>query len=170
MGMYQTDGVRRLTDMNEDISRILVVDSDPSRCALVAEILAPGPFEIVAAFSGSEAMETIAEEPPHVIVTSHLVAGMSALDLVRWLRARPATEKTPVIVMSGLDQREDLASVLEDEGTDFIATPLQAVELLRAGTHRTVTALWTAVTEGDESTHNAQMDVVLALWKNGLIV
>jgi hypothetical protein len=47
---------------------------------------------------------------------------------------------------------------------------LQAVELLRAGTHRTVTALWSAVTEGDESAHNAQMDIVLALWKNGLIV
>jgi hypothetical protein len=50
------------------------------------------------------------------------------------------------------------------------AYALQAVELLRAGTHRTVTALWSAVTEGDESAHNAQMDVVLALWKNGLIV
>jgi hypothetical protein len=47
---------------------------------------------------------------------------------------------------------------------------VQAVELLRAGTHRTVPALWSAVTDGDESAHNAQMDVVLALWKNGLIV
>jgi hypothetical protein len=47
---------------------------------------------------------------------------------------------------------------------------VQAVELLRAGTHRSVNALWAAVTEGDESAHNAQMDVVLALWKNGLIV
>jgi hypothetical protein len=47
---------------------------------------------------------------------------------------------------------------------------VQAAELLRAGTHRTVTELWSAVTEGDESAHNAQMDVVLALWKNGLIV
>ena len=50
------------------------------------------------------------------------------------------------------------------------AYAVQAVELLRAGTHRTVTALWSAVTEGDESAHNAQIDVVLALWKNGLIV
>jgi hypothetical protein len=47
---------------------------------------------------------------------------------------------------------------------------IKAVELLRAGTHRTVNALWEAVTEGDEIEHNAQMDVVLALWKNGLIV
>jgi hypothetical protein len=50
------------------------------------------------------------------------------------------------------------------------AYALAAVELLRAGTHRTVNALWAAVTEGDESAHNAQMDIVLALWKNGMIV
>jgi len=127
--VYQTDGLGRLKDMEEDVSRILVMDGDPSRCALVAEMLAPGPFEIVAAFSGSDAMATIAEEPPDVIVTSLLVAGMSALDLVHWLRARPATEKTPVIVMSDPDQREDLARVLEDEATDFIATSLQTMEL-----------------------------------------
>ena len=47
---------------------------------------------------------------------------------------------------------------------------VKAVELLRAGTHRTVTALWTEVTSGDELDHAAQMDVVLALWKNSLIV
>lgn len=47
---------------------------------------------------------------------------------------------------------------------------IKAVELLRAGTHRTVTALWSELTAGEEIAHAAQMDVVLALWKNGLIV
>ena len=46
---------------------------------------------------------------------------------------------------------------------------LAAVTLLRAGTHRTVTQLWAAVTEGEQVLHSSQMDVVLALWKNGLI-
>jgi hypothetical protein len=49
------------------------------------------------------------------------------------------------------------------------AYALQAVQLLREGTHRSVHALWTAVTEGEELPHSAQMDVVMALWKNGLI-
>jgi hypothetical protein len=44
-----------------------------------------------------------------------------------------------------------------------------ATALLRAGTHKTVTQLWSAVTEGEEAVHNSQMDVVLALWKNGFI-
>ena len=46
---------------------------------------------------------------------------------------------------------------------------VKAVELLRAGTHRTVTSLWSELTAGEEFAHAAQMDVVLALWKNGLI-
>lgn len=46
---------------------------------------------------------------------------------------------------------------------------VKAVELLRAGTHRTVTALWAEVTSGEDLAHAAQMDVVLALWKNNLI-
>ena len=45
-----------------------------------------------------------------------------------------------------------------------------AVALLRSGTHKTVTQLWSAVTDAAVTEHAAQMDVVLALWKNGLIV
>jgi hypothetical protein len=44
-----------------------------------------------------------------------------------------------------------------------------AVALLAAGTHKTVTTLWSEVTAGEDIEHNSQMDVVLALWKNGLI-
>ena len=47
---------------------------------------------------------------------------------------------------------------------------VEAVGLLKAGTHKTVSQLWGAVTEGLEVQHGAQMDVVLALWKNDLIV
>ena len=45
---------------------------------------------------------------------------------------------------------------------------VEAVRLLKAGTHKTVSQLWAAV--GDGAEHGAQMDVVLALWKNGLIM
>jgi hypothetical protein len=50
------------------------------------------------------------------------------------------------------------------------AYALRAVALLSAGTHKNVTALWNEVTDGEPIAHNSQMDVVLALWKNDLIV
>ena len=50
------------------------------------------------------------------------------------------------------------------------AYALRAAGLLKSGTHNSVSALWREVTDGEEVAHNSQMDVVLALWKNGLIV
>ena len=47
---------------------------------------------------------------------------------------------------------------------------VEAVRLLKAGEHRTVSQLWAAVTAGEELEHSSQMDVVLALWKNDLIL
>ena len=46
----------------------------------------------------------------------------------------------------------------------------RAVSLLVAGTHKNVSSLWAEVTDGEDIPHSSQMDVVLALWKNDLII
>jgi hypothetical protein len=48
---------------------------------------------------------------------------------------------------------------------------VRAVTLLTEGTqHRSISALWRAVTNGADKAHDSQMDVVLALWNNDLIL
>ncbi len=47
---------------------------------------------------------------------------------------------------------------------------VEAVRLLREDGQRSISQLWAAVSAGDAVEHASQMDVVLALWKNGLIV
>ena len=47
---------------------------------------------------------------------------------------------------------------------------VRAAELLLEGTRKwSISELWRAVTDDPEKTHNSQMDIVVALWKNGLI-
>jgi hypothetical protein len=54
---------------------------------------------------------------------------------------------------------------------DNKAYAVQAAALLAEGTRSwSTTALWQAVTSDPEKKHSSQMDIVLALWKNGLIV
>jgi hypothetical protein len=54
---------------------------------------------------------------------------------------------------------------------DNKAYAIRAVTLLAEGEQAlSISALWHAVTNGSGKVHNSQMDVVLALWKNGLIV
>jgi len=55
--------------------------------------------------------------------------------------------------------------------TDNKAYALRAAALLTKGTRSwSISELWRAVTNDPEKTHNSQMDIVLALWKNDLIV
>ena len=54
---------------------------------------------------------------------------------------------------------------------DNKAYAVQAVALLSGGTQKwSISELWRAVSDDPEKAHNSQMDVVLALWKNELIV
>ncbi|MDP9051887.1 MAG: hypothetical protein M3O31_14385 [Acidobacteriota bacterium] len=54
---------------------------------------------------------------------------------------------------------------------DNKACAVRAAALLAEGTQNwSISALWQAVTDDPEKAHNSQMDVVMALWKNGLIV
>ena len=56
-------------------------------------------------------------------------------------------------------------------GSKNATLPVLAATLLTEGKQNwSTTALWRAVTNDPAKTHNSQMDVVLALWKNGLIV
>jgi hypothetical protein len=51
------------------------------------------------------------------------------------------------------------------------AYAVKAAALLTEGTRQwSIGELWQAATNDPEKTHKSQMDVVLALWKNGLIV
>lgn len=47
---------------------------------------------------------------------------------------------------------------------------VEAVRLLREDPRRSISQLWSAVSDQTVAEHASQMDVVLALWKNGLIV
>jgi Family of unknown function (DUF6979) len=54
---------------------------------------------------------------------------------------------------------------------DNKAYAVRAAALLAAETQSwSTTALWLAVTNDPEKKHHSQMDIVMALWKNGLIV
>lgn len=46
---------------------------------------------------------------------------------------------------------------------------VESVRLLREDGRRSISQLWAVVSAGDGAEHASQMDVVLALWKNGLI-
>jgi CheY-like chemotaxis protein len=78
----------------------LLVDDEELVRMSTADMLMDLGFEVVEAGSAEEALRLIEERgPPDLLVTDHLMPGMSGADLVRELRAR--WPGFPVLIVSG---------------------------------------------------------------------
>ena len=72
-------------------TRILVVDDDPGQRSLLESFLTSQGFTIVTAESGEEALDTLASEEFHLLISDVRMPGMSGLELFKTVRASNAT-------------------------------------------------------------------------------
>ncbi|MFO1014691.1 MAG: response regulator [Caulobacteraceae bacterium] len=93
--------------MQENL-RILFVDDDPILREFAAVHLAADNVEIETAGDGLEALEKIRERHPDVVLLDLEMPRMDGFELLRTLRADPATLRLPVLVVTG---REDVAAI-----------------------------------------------------------
>ena len=110
--------------------RILVVDDVPQNIRLLEAVLAPRGHTLVAATSGREALERLAETPgPDLVLLDVVMPEMDGYAVCRALRAEPATRFLPVIMITASGDREKLASI-EAGADDFLTKPFDQAELL----------------------------------------
>ncbi|HEX6125651.1 MAG TPA: response regulator transcription factor, partial [Pyrinomonadaceae bacterium] len=74
------------------------------------------------------AMDT--RQPPSLIVLDLMLPGMSGADLCRRLRREPATEKTPIIILTAKASEADKISGLEIGADDYMTKPFSVKELM----------------------------------------
>ena len=111
------------------MSRILIVDDDPSTRFVVRLILERAKFEIVEAAQGEAALEVVGSDPlPDVVMTDLMMPIMGGLELIRRLRADPRTAAIPIVVVSS---NPEAARSLRSSGlvASIIAKPFSASEL-----------------------------------------
>jgi CheY-like chemotaxis protein len=78
---------------------VLVVDDDPAIRGLLADLLADAGYAVLQAPNGAEALR-LAGERPGAILLDLALPGLSGADVLRRLKADPATRDVPVIVAS----------------------------------------------------------------------
>ncbi len=95
--------------------RVLIVDDDPRFVRFLHRLLRtcrPGvDLEVREAYSGSEALEALAQAPPDLVVLDLVMPEVSGYDLLRVLRQDPVLASRPVIVVSAYDGLTDEAVI-----------------------------------------------------------
>ncbi|TFI58601.1 PAS domain S-box protein [Sphingomonas parva] len=105
--------------------RALVVDDEPLVLEGTAEIVAGLGYEVVQAGSAAEALDLLAEGSFDLLITDHLMPGMSGTELARAARTRwPAMH---LLIVSGYADVDDIAPDLPR-----LAKPFRAAELAEA--------------------------------------
>lgn len=108
--------------------RVLVVDDD-TFLRMIVSIELPD-WEVVEADRVHEAMQIAADtRPDAVLVDIHLPDG-DGLDLVRMLRADPATATLPVLVVTAGHDEVNRPQVMAAGADEYLAKPLEPADLV----------------------------------------
>jgi class 3 adenylate cyclase/CheY-like chemotaxis protein len=108
---------------------ILVVDDEPRNVRLFDAVLSSAGFRVTSAAAGSDALESTKGELPDLILLDIHLPGMTGYEVCRRLRADPATQFLPVVMVTSSDSEVRLDAI--DAGADdFITKPFNHQELL----------------------------------------
>ena len=94
------------------MSRILVVDDEPDLRFILRRIFEKAGHEVADAGHGAEALEFVRESPPELVVTDMMMPVMDGRELIRRLRADPATAHIPILAVTGNGELAGTADVL----------------------------------------------------------
>jgi putative two-component system response regulator len=115
---------------------ILVVDDSPDNLALMAGLLRDA-YRVKLAPNGEKALSIARTgEAPDLILLDIMMPGLSGYDVLRELKADPATAHVPVIFLTAMSSREDEQRGLEMGVVDYITKPVSPpVVLARVRNH-----------------------------------
>ena len=109
---------------------VLAVDDIPVNLLLVQKMLSRFNFRIRTASGGQQALDAVAAEKPDLILLDLMMPGIDGFEVIRRLRADPATADIRIVILSALNSNEDVVKGFNLGANDFIMKPIIMEKLL----------------------------------------
>src|SRR4051812_23734719 len=109
--------------------RILVVDDNPDNIILTRELLGSRGYDVTTATSAEAAQAAIRAQHPDLILLDVIMPGKTGYELCHELKEDPETRLIPVVMITGLTDREDRIRGIEAGADEFLNKPIFPEEL-----------------------------------------
>ena len=106
------------------MKKIAVIDDDVYIGNMLEELLAKEGYQVIRAYSGTEALLLLSSQKPDLVLLDLMMPGLSGEEVL------PKTTGIPVIVVSAKADVSDKVSLLMDGAADYITKPFDTKELL----------------------------------------
>jgi len=110
---------------------ILVVDDDPIIRKLLSRALVADGHEVHIAENGTAALELLRDAQVDVVLLDIVMPGIDGIVVLDRIKADPRLHHLPVIMISGLDDYDNVVRCIESGAEDYLPKPFDPV-LLRA--------------------------------------
>jgi putative two-component system response regulator len=111
------------------VPRILVVDDNVDNASLLQQLLHSHGYSVRVVHNAYDAEREIRSLLPDLILLDVIMPGKSGYDLCHELKADPATRLIPLVMITGLSDREDKIRGIEAGADDFLNKPIFPEEL-----------------------------------------
>lgn len=116
--------------MKDKKVNILLIDDDEKKRLTIRSILDDDSLNLIECNSGAEGLKQLLKTEFALILLDVKMPGMDGFETARWIRARPKTEYTPIIFISGYSSEDlDVTEGYSYGAVDFIFTPIKSVIL-----------------------------------------
>lgn len=112
------------TNSYSGVHVVVVDDSRASTDALVSHMALEG-FEASAYNDPIQGLQAIRADPPDLVLLDVMMPGMDGISLLKALRSQPATAELPVILLTALDETDDIVRGLDLGASDYLTKPPQ---------------------------------------------
>ncbi len=111
------------------VTILLVEDDDAIRVGLSRAITAGGDV-VTGATSAIEAVRALAESRPDIVLLDLGLPDLDGADVLRLVRANPASAATPVIVVTARDDDREVVRLLDAGADDYLVKPFSAAQVM----------------------------------------
>lgn len=108
---------------------VLVVEDDPQNARLITRLLASEGFTVNVVGDGASALDAVKQRAPDVVLLDWMIPRITGIEVCRRLKSDPLTRLVPVVLLTGLDDREHRLAGINAGADDFLTKPFDTDEL-----------------------------------------
>ncbi|BAQ60781.1 chemotaxis regulator - transmits chemoreceptor signals to flagelllar motor components CheY [Geminocystis sp. NIES-3708] len=114
--------------MTQKIS-ILVIDDDPNNFDIIEGLLYDYRYDLHYSSSGKNALCQLEIIKPDLIILDVMMPDLDGIEICKIIKANSLWQSIPIIMVTALNEKKDLAKCLEAGADDFISKPVNRAEL-----------------------------------------
>lgn len=109
--------------------QILIVEDDTVLRELLEFLLQREGYQTQCCNDGAAAQERLRTFTPDLVLLDLQLPIVSGAELIQWLRSRDLNHEVPVLVLTSLQDDDDIANALDSGANDYMVKPFQPKEL-----------------------------------------